>query len=82
MAQMAQLIVRELDDDLVAALKARAARNGRSAEAEPRRILEAALRSQAERPAFAAAAARLRARYSSDIDSTDLIRDARDARAG
>ncbi len=41
---MAQLIVRKLDDDLVRRLKIRAARNGRSAEAEHRPILAAALR--------------------------------------
>ena len=40
---MAQLLVRDLDDALVAALRARAARNGRSAEAEHREILRAAL---------------------------------------
>ncbi len=39
---MAQLIVRDLDERVVAALKASAARNGRSTEAEHRRILEAA----------------------------------------
>ena len=40
---MAQLIVRNLDDRVVSALKARAARRGRSAEAEHRDILEHAL---------------------------------------
>jgi plasmid stability protein len=41
---MAQLIVRNLSDDLVKALKQRAARHNRSAEQEHRQILEAALR--------------------------------------
>jgi len=41
---MAQLIVRNLSDDVVRGLKIRAARHGRSAEAEHRRILEEALR--------------------------------------
>jgi plasmid stability protein len=41
---MASLIVRRLDDDLVRRLKARALAHGRSAEAEHRAILEAALR--------------------------------------
>ncbi len=41
--EMAQLIVRNLDEDLVEALKARAAAHGRSAEAEHRAILYAAL---------------------------------------
>jgi len=40
---MAQLIVRKLDADVVAALRARAARAGRSMEAEHRQILIAAL---------------------------------------
>jgi plasmid stability protein len=41
---MPQLIVRQLAPGLVKALKERAARVGRSAEAEHRAILEAALR--------------------------------------
>lgn len=47
---MAQLIVRNLDDELVQALKLRAARKRRSAEAEHREILREALitRRQAE----------------------------------
>ena len=40
---MAQLIVRNLDEELVEALKIRAARHGRSAEAEHRELLRAAL---------------------------------------
>jgi plasmid stability protein len=40
---MSQLIVRNLDRRVVAALKARAASRGRSAEAEHRAILEQAL---------------------------------------
>lgn len=40
---MSQLIVRNLDERLVRALRLRAARTGRSAEAEHRRILEEAL---------------------------------------
>ena len=40
---MGQLTVRNLDDAVVAALKARAARHGRSAEAEHRLILRDAL---------------------------------------
>jgi len=41
---MAQLIVRNLDEDLVRKLKVRAARRNRSAEAEHREILREALR--------------------------------------
>ena len=40
-----QLLVREVDSTLVSELKKRAVANGRSAEAEHRMILEAALRS-------------------------------------
>lgn len=40
---MANLIVRNLDDRIVQALKRRAAEHGQSAEAEHRAILEAAL---------------------------------------
>ena len=39
-----QLLVRDIDEDLVKALKQRAAKNGRSTEAEHRIILETALR--------------------------------------
>ena len=41
---MAQLMVRNLPEDLVAALKQRAAKHNRSAEQEHREILRAALR--------------------------------------
>lgn len=40
---MAQLIVRNIEDEVVEALKIRAARNGRSAEAEHRELLRDAL---------------------------------------
>jgi plasmid stability protein len=41
---MAQLTVRNVDESIAAALKERAAKAGRSAEAEHRRILEEVLR--------------------------------------
>ena len=41
---MANLVVRNIDSDIVKALKARAGQRGVSAEAEHRRILEAALK--------------------------------------
>ena len=41
---MAQLLVRDVDEAIVKALRNRAARNGRSAEAEHREILAQALR--------------------------------------
>jgi len=47
---MAQLLVRNIEDDVVRELKLRAARHGRSAEEEHREILRAALR-QAGPPA-------------------------------
>lgn len=49
---VAQLIVRQLDEELVLALKRRAARLGRSAEAEHREILREALAGELERPSF------------------------------
>jgi hypothetical protein len=49
---MAQLVVRQLDDDLVLALKRRAARSGRSAEAEHREILREALTSDLQHSSF------------------------------
>ncbi len=41
---MAQLIVRDLEEELVRKLRVRAARHGKSAEAEHREILREALR--------------------------------------
>jgi plasmid stability protein len=74
---LGQLIVRGLDDRLILALKQRAARAGRAAEAEHRAILEAALRPETED--FATAAARMRARTPPQTtDSADLIRRDRD----
>ncbi len=55
---MASLHVRNVDDAVVARLKERAARNGRSAEAEHRALLLSAL--NAEQLSFAEIAARLR----------------------
>jgi antitoxin FitA len=74
---MGQLLVRGLDDRLIRALKERAARHGRSVEAEHRAILQATLGSPTE--SFAERAARLRARIPpSPLNSTDLIREDRD----
>ena len=49
---MGQLLVRNVGDDLLRALKRRAARHGRSAEAEHREILREALASDVDRPSF------------------------------
>jgi len=46
---VAQLVVRNLPEELVRALKQRAARNNRSAEQEHREILQAALRGSRRR---------------------------------
>jgi plasmid stability protein len=74
---MGQLIVRGLDDRLIESLKRRAARAGRSAEAEHRAILEQAL--EAEIEPFSETAARLRARTPpQSSDSAELIRHDRD----
>lgn len=47
---MAQLMVRNLPDELVRALKQRAAKRNRSAEQEHREILKAALQGTRRRP--------------------------------
>ena len=63
-AAMANLHVRNLDDDLVDRLKARAAHNGRSVEAEHRAILREVLATPSvaeRREAFLTLAARARA---------------------
>jgi plasmid stability protein len=75
---MAQLLVRDIPQDVVEALKRRAARHGRSAEAEHRLILEGALK--AGRSGFRERAAKLREETRGRVltDSTDLIRQARD----
>lgn len=74
---MGQLIVRNLDTSIVRALKQRAARFGRAAEAEHRAILEQVLRPETE--SFADAAARLRARTpAQSTNSADIIRRDRD----
>ena len=54
---MSQLIVRNVGQEIVGALKRRAVRHGRSAEAEHREILRAALREDVERASFKAALA-------------------------
>ncbi len=57
---MAQLIVRNIDDNLVTRLKVRAAQHGRSAEAEHREILRQALTEEPRR-SFKELAAQVRA---------------------
>ena len=73
---MAQLTVRKVSDEVVGALKRRAAANGRSAEAEHRDILRASLLGTEED--FAARAEALRRRMRSSVDSGETIRADRD----
>lgn len=75
---MAQLTVRNVPDDVAAALKARAARAGRSAEAEHRRILEEALRRDPAEE-FVRSLEALRVRLPPGSPSTtEMIREDRD----
>ena len=73
---MAQLTVRNVNDQIVRALKRRAAAHGRSAEAEHREILRAVLVPVEEN--FTSRAKALRQRLRSTVDSSALIRADRD----
>lgn len=75
------LHVRNLDDDLIARLKRRAARHGRSAEAEHREILRTALVGDDDR-SFAKLAAEFRERTKGrdQTPSEVLQRESRDER--
>ena len=75
---MAQLTVRGVPDEVAAALKARAARAGRSAEAEHRRILERALCPQEGTDFFEAARARRVKLPVGTSSTTELLRQDRD----
>ena len=77
---MAQLLVRQVEEALVEALKRRAATHHRSAEAEHRAILESVLRPASTD--FAARAKQLRAATAGrlKIDSAELVRQDRDSR--
>jgi plasmid stability protein len=73
---MTQLTVRNVSEQIVRALKQRAAAHGRSAEAEHREILREALFEREED--FATRAKALRQRLRSDVDNSELIRADRD----
>ena len=73
---MAQLTVRKVSNEVVGALKRRAATHGRSAEAEHREILRTSLFGGGKD--FAARAEALRRRLRSSIDSSEIIRADRD----
>ena len=73
---MVDLTVRNVSQDVVDALKRRAAANGRSVEAEHRELLRATLLGGGKD--FAARAQALRQRLSSSVDSVETIRNSRD----
>ena len=75
------LQVRNLEDALITRLKQRAARHGRSAEAEHREILRQALAAEVD-PSFADLAARMRAmtRGRAHTPAEVLQREGRDER--
>jgi plasmid stability protein len=75
------LHVRNLDDELIAKLKRRAARHGRSTEAEHREILRQALSAE-EEPSFETLAAELRELMKGrrHTPSEELLRESRDER--
>ena len=78
---MASISVRNLDDELLGRLKRRAARHGRSAEAEVRDILRQALSSEAEL-GFDDLAAELRALTAgrTHTPAEELLRESREER--
>jgi plasmid stability protein len=78
---MGNLSVRNLDDHLLARLKRRAARHGRSTEAEVRDILRLTLNGEADID-FDALAAELRALTAGrhHTPAEDLLREGRDER--
>jgi len=80
---MAQLLVRDLDESLVAALRKRAAKHGRSVEAEHRAILKAALRKGPARDLKAMLLAMPKSQSEEDEADFDIERDlARDIELG
>ncbi|HVP83312.1 MAG TPA: Arc family DNA-binding protein [Rhizomicrobium sp.] len=79
---MAQLLVRDIPEEVVTALKRRAKRHGRSAEAEHREILREALKSSSD--SFWNAADRFRQELEEEgrhfSDSAKIVREERDKR--
>jgi plasmid stability protein len=80
-AMSGNLHVRNLEDDLIVRLKRRAARHGRSTEAEHREILRQALAAEVE-PSFEQLAAELRKLTAGrqQTPSELLLREGRDER--
>ena len=84
---MATLTVRNLDDDVVRALRIRAAEHGRSAEAEHREILRSVLTGARQPSPRAAAAERLaefrrRTAGRGSTTTAELLQESREGRAG
>ena len=77
---MAQLTVRDIPDEVVKALRVRAAQNGRSAEAEHRLILAEAVRASARQDFWARADAVRGATKPQRTESGRLQREMRDKR--
>jgi plasmid stability protein len=76
---MGQLTVRKVDDEIIRRLKIRAAKHGRSTEAEHREILKQALLPETSAEDFWALADRLRKEGPKmPGDSADIIRELRD----
>lgn len=74
---MAQIVVRNLDDDVKARLKRRAQRHGQSMEAEVRDILEAAAMAE-DAPIEGGLGSRLRARFAGiGVDLDPVIEELR-----
>ncbi len=75
---MAQVLIRDLPDDVVERLKARAKIRGESLEAHLRGILERSIRADRDEFLRAAREIRGRSRDPQRTDSTELIRESRD----
>ena len=78
--KMAQLTVRDIPDEVVKALRVRAAQNGRSAEAEHRLILAEAVRTSAAEDFWRRADTLRRATKPQRTESGRLQREMRDKR--
>ena len=77
---MANVLVRDLDDDILKQLKAAAKANGRSLQAEIHDVLEKATSRNLARTRRLSARWLKRLRRSSQSDSAALLRDDRDRR--
>jgi len=76
---MAQILVRNLNEDCVERLKRRATQNGRSLQAEAKMVLEQATRIDVTSAREMANRMRTRLGKRSDLDSVEILRELRDA---